>query len=255
MTETTLVRKYGWHRDIPDRRDRLAIPKFALSTLPPLVDLRPKFPVPCYDQGDLGSCTANALAGVVEFERLRDGATPDFVPSRLFIYYNERMVEHSIQSDSGAMLRDGIKVLAKLGACPEVLWPYKPEVFTVRPPPFCYVEANRHKVRSYQRVSPTVNGIRSALATGSPVAFGFTVYESFESPDVARTGVAPMPGRNERALGGHAVAAFGYDDTNQRLIVRNSWGPKWGQEGYFTLPYGFLEEGLADDFWQVEIVS
>lgn len=247
-------RVYGWKRDLPDHRDHLAVPRLSLAALPAHVDLRPVFPVACYDQGQLGSCTANALAALVQFERLLDSAPPDFTPSRLAIYWGERSMEHTVNEDAGAMIRDGIKVLARTGAAPEAIWPYAVERFRERPPAEVFAEAAHHRVRAYQRVRADVNGMRAALASGSPVAFGFSVFESFETEAVARTGQVPMPGRGESVLGGHAVAAFGYDDASRLLLVRNSWGATWGQGGYFYLPYDFITAGLCDDFWQVQVV-
>jgi C1A family cysteine protease len=109
---------------------------------------------------------------------------------------------------------------------------------------------------SYQRVVRSLPQLRGCLAEGFPFIFGFTVYESFESDAVASTGVAPMPGPGERVLGGHAVLAVGYDDADQRFLVRNSWGTKWGNGGYFTMPYAYLtERNLSSDFWTLRTVA
>ncbi|MGD0615744.1 MAG: C1 family peptidase, partial [Verrucomicrobiota bacterium] len=176
-------------------------------------------------------------------------------PSRLFIYYNERAMEGTVDSDSGAQIRDGIKSVAKQGVCPEPLWPYQVEEFRARPPKKCYVAALGHRVVLYQRLVPTLNQLRACLASGYPFVFGFTVYESFESPAVARTGHAPMPKPGEPAMGGHAVMAVGYEDSKQWFVLRNSWGFNWGMHGYFTLPYTYLiDSQLADDFWTIRLV-
>jgi C1A family cysteine protease len=253
------VKRYGWIRDLPDQRDlAYAAPLSRLKKLPRSVDLRRGFP-PAYDQGDLGSCTANAIAGAFQFVRRKEKLRPDFVPSRLFIYYNERVLEGTVNEDAGAMLRDGMKVCAKLGACPERSappragdWPYDPARFAVKPPAACYRVALGYQVVSYRRVAQSLAQMRGCLASGYPFVFGFTVYDGFESDEVARTGEVPLPGPGERALGGHAVVAVGYDDATQRFLVRNSWGSRWGRKGYCTMPYGYLAEpNLAADFWTI----
>jgi C1A family cysteine protease len=198
----------------------------------------------------LGSCTANALAGAMECLELKNAVAFEDL-SRLFIYYNERVVEHTVKTDSGAMLRDGIKTLAALGVCSERKWPYIISAFMKKPTAACYKEAKKHTIRSYQRLS-TVDEMRTCLADGFPFVFGFSVFERFESATVARTGVLNMPKARERNLGGHAVCAVGYDDRNKHFLVRNSWGPRWGMKGYFTMPYDYLAaRDLSDDFWTI----
>lgn len=241
---------YGWVPDLPDHRDVLyGVVRPVPAILPPAVDLRPICP-PVEDQGQLGSCTANALAGALEFLEKKDQLS--FVDlSRLFIYYDERVLEHTVASDSGAQIRDGIKTLKSQGVCSENKWPYVISKFAVKPTPACYQEALQHQITSYQRIV-TLDQMRACLAEGFPFVFGFTVYESFESQTVAATGVADLPKPGERVLGGHAVLAVGYDDAQQRFLVRNSWGTGWGTQGYFTLPYAYLtNRDLSDDFWTI----
>src|SRR5438128_696006 len=118
------IKRYGWLPDVPDQRDHVyAAPSGVLHKLPAKIDLRPKCP-PVYNQGQLGSCTANAIAAAVQFDRMKQNLKPAFAPSRLFIYYNERAIEGTVDNDSGAMLRDGIKSIAKQGDCAETHWPY-----------------------------------------------------------------------------------------------------------------------------------
>jgi C1A family cysteine protease len=249
-------RGYGWVPDLPDHRDILyAAPVAALQALPARVDLRPVCPPEVYDQGQLGSCTANAIAAAIEFDRMKQNLTPVFTPSRLFIYYNERVMEGTVSSDSGAMIRDGIKSVGKQGAPPESAWPYVISKFKTKPPAPVYRTALQYKVVLYQRLVQNLNQMRGCLAAGFPFVFGFTVYDSFESQAVANTGVVPMPGSDEQVVGGHAVLAVGYDDSQNRFIVRNSWGSSWGMAGYFTIPYAYLlDSSLSDDLWTVRLV-
>lgn len=249
------IQRYGWIPDLPDARDHLyATPPAVLGALPPKADMRELCP-PVYDQGQLGSCTANAIAGAIEFDRKKQ-KIGDFVPSRLFIYYNERVIEGTVPIDSGAMIRDGIKSVASEGVCPEPEWPYDIAKFTKRPTAQAYKDAKLDRAVSYQRLVQDINQMKGCLASGYPFVFGFTVYESFESPTVARTGHATMPQPGERAVGGHAVMAVGYDHARQWFFVRNSWGAGWGLKGYFTIPFTYLiQPGLAQDFWTVRLVG
>jgi len=253
---TTNARGFGWIPDLPDQRDHLYIaPRKTMAALPPSTDLRAQCP-PVYDQGDLGSCTANAVAGAHQFSQIKQSEPKVFSPSRLFIYYNERVIEHTVNSDSGAMIRDGMKSVGRRGVCPERIWPYDIAKFTDRPPAKSYKNALSHRAVSYRRVQRSLSQMQGCLAEGFPFILGFTVYESFESDAVAATGVVPMPRQNEAILGGHAVLAVGYDDSKRRFLMRNSWGTQWGMAGYFTMPYAYLlEENLADDFWTLRVVK
>ena len=175
------ISRYGWLPDLPDHRDHYyAAPVEKAAVLPVSTDLRDQCP-PVYDQGQLGSCTANAIAGAIEFDRLKQ-KVGDFTPSRLFIYYNERVIEHTVDSDSGAQIRDGIKSVAKQGDCPETEWPYVIAKFKTKPAARCYADALQYRVVLYQRLVPVLSQLKGCLASGYPFVFGFTVYESFESP-------------------------------------------------------------------------
>ena len=244
------IARYGWIPDLPDHRDFLFGARRPLATgLPSSVDLRPLCP-PVEDQGQLGSCTANALAGALEFLEDKD-KVPFSDLSRLFIYYNERVIEHTVKTDSGAMLRDGIKALAAQGVCTEKKWPYVISRFAVKPSAACFTDGKAHRITSYERLE-TLQDMRACLADGYPFVFGFTVYASFESAPVARTGMVPMPQPAEQTLGGHAVVAVGYHDDQERFIIRNSWGPGWGVKGYCFMPYDYLtNRSLSDDFWTI----
>lgn len=253
--DTRPIQRFGWIPDLPDARDYLySAPEEVLAALPKKVDLRSKMPK-VYDQGQLGSCTANAIGAAFEFDQMQDGGN-DFMPSRLFIYYNERAIEGTVGSDSGAMIRDGVKSIAKLGVCDEAIWPYDITRFTDKPSTNAYRDGAKHQATSYRRVIGTLHQMQGCLASGYPFVFGFSVYESFESPEVANTGEVPLPPRSEKMIGGHAVVAVGYDDSIQRFIVRNSWGPKWGMKGYCTMPYAYLTDPqLARDFWAISTVE
>jgi C1A family cysteine protease len=245
---------YGWMPDIPDQRD-LVFAAARVTTPPPSVDLRPGCP-PVYDQGLLGSCTANAIAAAIQYEQIRQKEPKPFAPSRLFIYYNERVMEHTVGQDAGAQIRDGIKSVNHIGACSETDWPYVIANFTRKPPPRAFKDAPLGKAVSYQRVVQTLDQMKGCLAAGFPIVLGISVYESFESQQVAKSGVVPMPTSSEKLLGGHAILAVGYHDAEQRFIMRNSWGTSWGLRGYFTIPYTYLtDSNLCDDLWTIQMVA
>jgi C1A family cysteine protease len=215
------------------------------------LDLRDKCPA-VYDQGHLGSCTANAIGFCYHFDELKQNSMSSFIPSRLFIYYNERNMEGHTSEDSGAEIHDGVQSINMLGVCPETNWPYDITKYTEKPCENCYEIAKNHKSVSYQAVEQSIDQLRAAIISGFPVVFGFTVYDSFESPDVAKTGIMIMPKEGEKILGGHAVAIVGFDDIRNVFIVRNSWGDNWGDKGYFYMPYDFIKNReYASDFWVI----
>lgn len=242
-----MTKRYTWKPDLPDVRDHVF--KIAVPTpLPTHVDLRSHCSS-VEDQGALGSCTGNAIAGALEYLELLFGKKSAINVSRLFIYYQERLIENTIKEDAGAMIRNGIKACANTGYCWESYWPYDIKKFAKKPGKAAYTNAAKNKITEYLRVS-TLYDTLQALSKGFPVVFGFSVYESFETEAVASSGVVPLPTTNEQLLGGHAVLAVGYDMPTKRLIVRNSWGPDWGDNGYFTLPFEYItNRGLSDDFW------
>jgi C1A family cysteine protease len=250
------VQRFGWVPDLPDARDYMySAPEAVLTKLPKKADLRGPTMPPVYDQGELGSCTANAIGAAFEFGQVKQGLK-DFMPSRLFIYYNERAMEGTIDTDSGAMIRDGMKSVAKLGVCTEVTWPYDIPKFTEKPPTKAYTEAKKHQALVYRRVLGNLHQMQGCLAQGYPFVFGFSVYESFMKPEVAKTGIVPLPPRGEQLIGGHAVLAVGYDDAEQSFIVRNSWGTGWGMKGYCLMNYAYLTDpSLARDFWAIYTVE
>lgn len=252
------IQYYGWRPDAPDHRDRLHTPE--PTQLPAVVSLRDKMPA-VYDQGELGSCTGNAIAGAMEFEEVFQGEQ-NGPPSRLFIYYGEREIEGTTDQDAGAEIRDGLKVVSKLGVPPETDWPYDISKFAERPSQTAYEHALKHQAIEYARLTPGQQGspLRTCLANGKPFVFGFSVYESFEGADVAKTGVMPMPNPDESLLGGHAVLCVGYDHSKTRFPepmfeVRNSWGPDFGDQGYFWMPARFMGSNNTSDFWTISKTS
>ncbi|TQF73632.1 C1 family peptidase [Rhodococcus spelaei] len=253
---TRRIARYGWLPDLPDQRDHVyAAPPAILGEMPAKVDLSTDCP-PVYDQGQLGSCTGNGIAAALQFDAMKQKLPDQSTPSRLFIYYNERALEGTVNQDAGAQIRDGIKTVNSDGACPETEWPYNVEAFATKPPDSCYADAAKFRAIGYSRVARTLPQMKGCLAAGYPIVFGFTVYESFESGQVATTGEVPMPGAGEQVLGGHCVVAVGYDDSTSQFLIRNSWGPGWGQKGYATMPYAYLlSPGLSSDFWTIRTVS
>lgn len=240
--------KYHWLPDLPDHRD--FIYQAAGIGIPKQIDLR-SYCSPVEDQGQLGSCTGNALVGAMELLEISEKQPTFLNLSRLFVYYNERALEGTIRQDAGAMIRDGVKTLVQKGVCTEALWPYNIAKFKSKPAAKCFTDGITRKVVTYSRLN-TLDDMRNCLAAGFPFVFGFSVYDSFESAAVTKTGVVNMPATAEKLLGGHAVLAVGYDDTTKRFLVRNSWGAQWGQKGYFTIPYDYLaDRNLSDDFWTI----
>lgn len=254
---SNLHRRYGWVRDLPDHRDHQfhAHRYVDLTALPTLVDLRPKCPA-VYDQGTLGSCTGNAIAGHMEVNQSLQGIAKTVTPSRMFIYFNERSIEGTVPYDAGAQIRNGIKTVVKNGACPETSWPYDITKFAVQPTTKCYVEALKHQALEYERVPQEITRLCGCLAAGFPFVLGFTVYPSFETAEVARTGNMVMPRLIEQSLGGHAVLAVGYNMPRKVFIVRNSWGASWGDRGYFYMPFDYMiNPNLSSDFWTIHKIE
>jgi C1A family cysteine protease len=219
------------------------------------VDLTAKFP-PVYDQGALGSCTANAILGAYVFEMIKQKEDPIEL-SRLFLYYEERAKEGTTSTDAGAAIQDGVWVLQNgAGVCRESLWPYDITQFASQPPPEAYADATNHRVVTSQRLSGQLNDLRQTLVNGDPIVFGIEVYSSFEGPGVDKTGVIPMPNtRTEQLLGGHAILLVGYNDSKQLFKFRNSWGQNWGVNGYGFIPYAYVTSRMASDFWVMSAVN
>jgi C1A family cysteine protease len=254
------IQHYGWKPDLPDPRDRLYDLEKVIAVdaaLPKEFSLRSKLPS-IVDQGQLGSCTANAIAGALETEALRQGEA-GLALSRLFIYYGERVIEGTVPEDAGAEIRDGIKVVAHEGAPPETTWPYDIAAFAEKPSAAAYAEAKQHEAIQYLRVNPRGRGapLRTAIHSGFAVAFGFSVPERFEGNWDPSSEVLPLP-VGEGFIGGHATCAVGWDFTLERFKVpafeiRNSWGSDWGDRGYFWMDARWLwRRDLSSDFWIIE---
>lgn len=246
---------YGYIPDQLDFRDFKFDRLLSVTQLPAKVDLRAQ-DCPVFDQGNLGSCTANAIISAFDFDRKKQGiyTTPG---SRLFLYYQERVIEGTTSYDSGAQLRDGIKSLVNWGECSEATLPYDVTKFKRKPSKKAYQEAALHKLKNYYSVDNTdINAIKSSLVQGYPVVFGCTVYDSFEYARTSVTGIIPMPRKKEKIVGGHAMKIVGYDDAKKWFIVKNSWSTTWGDKGYCYMPYDYLTNSdLADDFWVLNLVA
>lgn len=258
MTDLTALerpRRYGCIPDHPDKRDlmfaaaRVALPgKVSLSAILP----------PVLNQGDIGSCTGHGSSEAVRAALIKAGHA-DVPLSRLFPYYNGRAYEGTTDQDAGAMIRDVVKGLVKFGAATEALWPYS-SPFDDKPAPVAYRDGLTRQVLEYRRVPVGITPLKAALAAGFPVIIGISVYKSFESTEVARTGRVPMPvtsgNDSEDMLGGHCMLAWGYDDDARTFAVRNSWGVAWGWGGNCHIPYNYLGDAdLASDFWTLTKVE
>ena len=238
--------------DVPDARDVHYVPPVDTATLPQSVDLRPLCPT-VYDQGDLGSCTANAIGAAIEYNQMQTGKQ-SFVPSRLFIYFNERVLEGTIKQDAGAMIRNGIKTVVRLGAPPEEVWPYDESAAFTQPHPDAYAAAKLDLVTVYCRVGQTLPLMQACLMEGFPIVFRYTCFPSMDH--TWDDGVIPMPGPTEPEDGGHCMLIVGYNNANRTFLVRNSWGTQWGQQGYGTMPYDYiLSPQWTTDLWTIRTVT
>lgn len=254
-------RVYNWRKQPNDHRDWVfhAPNQLGIRDIPSNVSLYSKCPA-IFDQGQLGSCTGNAIAGMWDYLELNYPGIENFVPSqfvpasRLFIYYSEREREGHANVDSGAYIRDGLWALNQIGCCDENIWPYDLNQFANRPSQAAYDQASNHKTQAYYIIINDTQ-MKLCLSMGYPFVFGFYVFPSFETDAVAHSGIVPMPSPYETPVGGHAVMCVGYDEVGQRFLCRNSWGINWGipsMPGYFWMPYRYVvNPNLASDFWMV----
>jgi C1A family cysteine protease len=249
---------YGYKRGLPDHRDH----KFAFSgapaTLPTAFSLA-EWDSVVFDQGQLGSCTANAIAGALKTWMVKNNYKYPYIPSRLAIYYQERALEGTTDQDAGAIIRDGFKVINNQGVGPEDEnsdwnWPYDISKFTEAPPAAYQDDMPLHKCLTYASVSQDQNSIKAALVAGTPLVIGIAVFESIESPATAATGIIPMPGMFDSPIGGHALRVSSYDENY--VSGPNSWAKTWGDKGYFHLPWAYvLNPDLCSDIWSVGLIT
>ena len=243
-------RVYNWKPSLPDARDV----KFGFDRLIKIPDKVAPLTqcISAYDQGALGACTGNGVGRVWAYRYFKETGKLT-MPARLFIYYGERVIEGTVKTDSGAQVRDGLKATAKWGVPPEKLWPYNINKFAVKPSAAAYKAALKEVALQYANVAVDLLAIKTAIAAGNPLVFGFTVFASFESQEVASSGIMPMPKKGEKVLGGHCVVVDEYDDSKQMLGCANSWGTQWGQQGRFQMPYRYLQ--YSADYWSLNKVA
>lgn len=254
------MRYYGAKPDTYDHRDYKK--RYNQSEIPwhPNADLS-DYVNTVYDQGSLGSCTANALCSAYGLDlekqsRNLSGGYYYFNPSRLFLYYNTRAREGYVKYDSGASIRETVKALNCKGVCKEADWPYEISKFKIQPTESCYDAAQGNNLCKYERLEQRIDHMRACLKNDNcPFAFGFKVYPSFHDNSNKWYGNMSMPTPSERrseSVGRHAVVAVGYDDSKKRIKVLNSWGSSWGDNGYFYMPYDFITDSdLCFDFWKI----
>lgn len=260
-------RKFGWVKDPPSPKDKLysARPKRVSADQVPRRTNNIATAPSAVDQEDIGSCVGNATSTHLLHIAINQGIKDAEQPSRLFIYYNTRVMEGNKNNDTGCCIRNAIKVVSHLGAPPESLWPYVPSKFAKCPPLNAYREARKHQALEYFRVDwANLTEIKQCLAGGHGFVFGFSVFESFMSEATAHSGGMQVPEEGELCHGGHAVYGLDYDDDAifpgwpgpGGVLVQNSWGTDWGIKGRFWMPYSVITSPtLSDDFWTIRKVE
>lgn len=253
MNKDLIIKSLGVKPQPIDNRDFKSL-RFTLFTeqLPSLFELPIKIGI--YDQGSLGSCTANSGLVCFNYEQKQRSSRSRFKPSRLFLYYNTRAIQGWEAEDSGAYIRDVFKTLNKEGVCSEVKHPYLIENFANKPSNSAYKNGKSHTIVKYAAVNQDLNSLKKTLLSGAAISFGFLVKESFFNSDWQTTNyIVPIPTQSEAMYGGHAVTIVGYDDVKQCFKIQNSWGVNWGDNGYFYMPYEMvISTNDCFDFWCIE---
>jgi len=249
-------RSYGCLRDVKDLlNDWQAADHpqlFKAAHLPDVMTEQEQWLGPALDQGIEGSCTAHGPGCGAHILINKRHTTYDFAMSMNFQYFNARWLEGTIKSDSGAQIRNAIKAMNKYGICSDELWPYDPKTMFNKPTPEAYIDALQYKVLDYYRVSVDQNAIKQVIASGYPLVIGISIYESFESPQTAESGVVPLPQKGEDLMGGHCMCVYGYDQEGAH--VRNSWGPTWGKNGSCLIPWNYIANPqFGSDYWAMRL--
>ena len=253
----SIRRIYNWQRQPDDDRDFKSTRHLRAAgvTLPSEYELPIKVPV--YDQYDLGSCTSNAGSLCYRYEWAQLFNNFEYEPSRLYLYYNTRVIEGTPSEDSGAYIRDVFKALKNNGLAEEKYFPYIVSTFANKPSAAAYQNGQKYQTARYTAVDQSLDIIKQTVFSGAAVEFGFDVYASFESGNWdSTTGIMPIPKKGESLLGGHAVAIIGWSDAKQCFLIQNSWGESWGLNGRFWMPYSYaLDSKHADDFWCIDEIK
>jgi len=250
-------RLLNWKKGPNDPRDYKSVRHLdAPADVPSSYEL--PFQIPIYDQLDLGSCTANSGCACYRFESAQLLGNFNFDPSRLFLYYNTRLLEGTENEDSGAYIRDVFKALNKYGLAPEVDFPYHTQDFAKKPTTAAYSDGLKNLVVTYAAVQQVESVIKQTVLTGAAVSFGFNVYSSFMYGSWVYNdpAIMPIPKKSESLLGGHAVTIIGWDDAKKAFLIQNSWGTGWGNNGKFWMPYSFVtNNNECDDFWCIQEIK
>lgn len=247
-------RAFGWKPDVGGVVDKAFGPRFRGVTIKESVDLRAKMP-PVYDQGAIGSCVSQGVGVALDYAHVKSNpGMKFFTPSRLFIYYQGRVAIGTVNQDSGCQIRDAIAATQKLGAPLESLWPYREPKFKTKPPAAAYSDAlNRQIIQAYK--AETLDDVKTALSLDLPVVFGVPVYRALMDLSYFDYTVK-MPAKNERSVGGHCMTVVGYRNSDQMLIVRNSWGRNWGRDGHCLLPFAYwVKFQRQTDAWIISVAE
>ena len=262
---------YGWKRGSKweEQKKNFLVDKFSVFTIfeynnlydnIKFVDLRNNYNEEVYNQLNLNSSTANAVAFCFHYDQIKNYNKSVIKPSRLFIYYNERQSlnnQNENENEDGNNLNsisveifDSINVLYNLGVCPECMYIYEEKNFNNKPDVECYKEALNNKLIVYNAIDQNLHQLKAALIEGYPVLCGVNIYSNFETDDVKETGNIKLPNDEDNLVGGLAITLVGFDEGDKVFIAKNSWGAEWGDNGYCYIPYNYiLDPKLSSDFW------